>query len=208
MVAMREDSETIVKLGSSSIQSAAEVLARAFRGDPLNQHFYPDEGVRKSILPAFFEYRVKYGILYGEVHATSELEGIAIWMHSAQLKDSLWRDIRAGGSKVYRQTPGEMMVRMRAVQSYTSERREQFAAEPYWILGPLGVDPPHQRKGHASRLIRHMLDRLDVIRETAFLQTQTEGNLPLYEHLGFEIISTGEIPDTGISHWDMLRKPK
>lgn len=201
--------EGLVPLSNSTFERAVDVLTRSFWNDPLNEYFFPDETLRKRFLPVFFEYRLKQGIKYGEVFATSDkVEGIAIWKHSKTIDTTLWRDIRSGGLKLLRMYGRTLLNLMLEVNEFTGTRRTKFAISPYMHLGPIAVDPEQQNQGFASKLIRPMLDYLDESKIHCYLEAQSESNVSLYEHYGFEVLDASVVPKTDIPHWDMMRPPQ
>jgi len=201
--------DEIDRLSKNNMKSAIDVLTKAFWDDPLVLFFYPEEEKRKRFLPIFFEFRLKQGLRYGEVHVTSpDIVGVAIWTHSKSIESTLWRLVRSGGLNLYRVFGGALVSKMRKVDEFSSERRRRLAVTPYIHLGSFAVDPKHQGKGYASKLIRPMLQRLDEMRIHGYLETQSESNVSLYQHYGFEVLGKGSVPDVGIPHWDMMRAPQ
>jgi len=201
--------DEITRLSKNNVTSAIDVLTKAFWNDPLNLHFFPDEDKRKRFLPMFFEFRLKQGMRYGEVHVTSpDIVGVAIWRHSKTIESTLWRLLWSGGLKMYRAYGGDRINKMRKVDEFVSGRRRRLAVTPFIHLGSLAVDPAHQGKGYASKLIRPMLQRLDEMRIHSYLEAQNEANVSLYQHYGFETLEKCILPEAGIPHWDMMRSPR
>lgn len=94
---MTNDLSTLVQLGKHDIKPAAKVLARAFQEHPIFVYSIPDASKRREELHHVFEKGVRYGVLYGEVYATSpNLEGVAILLPSETADMTLWRLIRVG----------------------------------------------------------------------------------------------------------------
>ena len=52
-----------------------------------------------------------------------------------------------------------------------------------------------------------MLKRIEKEGYPVFLETNFEGNVGLYEHLGFDLIDETKIPETEIVNWAMIKKP-
>jgi hypothetical protein len=52
-----------------------------------------------------------------------------------------------------------------------------------------------------------MLRFLDEERMIAYLETNAESNVGLYQHYGFELMENGLIPKSTVSHFAMLRNP-
>ena len=197
----------LARLPDSSFEIAVDVMNRAFWDDPLIEYFFPDETKRKRFLPAFFEFRLKQGQYYGEVYTTSDdVEGVAIWKSYKTIDTTLWKDIRSGGLKLMRIYGWSLTRYMMKINDFTGKRRNEYATPPYIHLGPIAVDPEMQGKGYGSKLIRPMLTYLDEMKWQCYLEAQTESNVSLYEHYGFEIVAKGTVPDTKIPHWDMIRE--
>lgn len=94
---MTNDLSTLVRLGKPDIKPAAKVLARAFQEHPIFVYSIPDASKRRDKLHHVFEKGVRYGVLYGEVYATSpNLEGVAILLPAETADMTLWRLIRVG----------------------------------------------------------------------------------------------------------------
>ncbi len=203
---MNSTLNNLIQVSKAETHSAVETLVRSFWDDPLTEYFFPDEKKRKEHLPVFMTYRVKQGILNGQVYATSsKFEGIAIWKHSEQVNRSLLNDLRIGGFTLFRKVGLAKLREMMNVDQFTSSRREEYSIKPYLHLGPVGVDPELQGKGFASKLIRPMLDNLDSEKLNCYLEAQSESNVSLYQHFGFEIVAKSTVPNTDIPHWDLMR---
>ena len=201
--------EGLVPLSKSTFQKCVDVLTRAFWDDPLTVYFFPDETKRKRILPAFFEFRLKQGKHCGEVYVTSDdVEGVAIWKYHDKLDINLWKSIRLGGLKMYRLCGRSLINNMMRINDWSSNRRNELATLPYLHLGSFAVDPEIQGKGYGSKLIRPMLTHLDESKIRGYLEAQSESNVSLYEHFGFEVLAESVVPNTEIPHWDMMRSPQ
>ena len=81
--------------------------------------------------------------------------------------------------------------------------RPHHPAAPHWYLGTLGVDPALQRRGIGAALLRAWIERVDLSRAAAYLETDRESNLPFYAHVGFE--PAGRIEVLGVPVWRMQR---
>ena len=85
----------------------------------------------------------------------------------------------------------------------TCERMEPEA--PHHYLGMIGVLPGHQGQGYARLIISYIHEAVDNDPESTgiCLNTENPKNVPLYRHLGYEVI--GEA-DVGPLHtWSMFR---
>jgi len=203
------DLGNLVCLTKAQIKPAAKVLARAFQDYPLFANFIPDASKRKLLLPDIFQFLTRYGILYGEVYATSPgLEGIAVWFPSEKVKMTLWKMIRVGGfTLIYDYfRAAKFILRLLSYNEYALKLHNRHAHFPHWYLFLIGVDPVFQRRGYASALIKPMLARIDQERLPCYLETQDEKNISTYQRYGFEVVQVDTVPGTDLNHWAMLRK--
>jgi len=198
----------LFRLTKTQIKPAARMFARAFHDDPVFSYFIPDAFKRKNKSPFIFEFIIRYGLLYGEAYATSpNLEGVVMWLPYEKAEMTLWRIIRSGGFSLYFRVGKDVVSRMIFYTEYAYCLQARLAPFPHWYGFLMGVDPVFQGKGHASALIKPMLDRLDRKHLPCYLETHKEKNVSIYKHYGFELIHEETIPRTSINHWIMLRKP-
>lgn len=208
-MSMMTDSSNLVRLTKARIRPAAEMFARAFQDYPLFAGLIPDASERKLLLPDIFQFMIRFGVLYGEVYATSpDLEGISVWFSSEKAEMTLWKMIRIGGLPlIYHYfRMGRCISRLVAYNKYAFKLHNRHAHFPHWYLFLVGIDPKFQGRGHASALIRPMLGRIDQEHLPCYLETQNRENVSMYEHYGFELVQLDTIPGTDVNHWAMLRK--
>jgi GNAT superfamily N-acetyltransferase len=79
---------------------------------------------------------------------------------------------------------------------------------PHWYLQGLGTDPPRQREGLASAALQPILERCDAEGLPAYLESTKERNLVFYEHHGWRVTGTIQLPDGGPTLWSMWRDPR
>ena len=77
--------------------------------------------------------------------------------------------------------------------------------ERHWHLGPVGVEPGLQGKGIGSIMVERFCGWMDAEGEMAYLETEHEENVRLYEKSGFVIVD--QAPVLGIPMWRMIRRP-
>jgi GNAT superfamily N-acetyltransferase len=209
----------VKRLSRAERRAAAETIARAFAGEAIMDFYFADASPRAGArrherIVSLMTFALNHGLLYGEVYATSaRYEGLAIWYPPTYTGPSMWKDIRSGGLALLFKTGFRGIQRMNAHIEYSlSVFREHLRQEGWkgggcWELWLVAVAPEHQKRGYASRLIRPVLDRIDREGTPCYLDTQREENLALYEHFGFEIVETGQLPSTDIPHWLLKREP-
>jgi GNAT superfamily N-acetyltransferase len=201
-------SDGSVRLRKRDIAEAARVCARAFRDTPHVVYFFADETRRERDSAAMFEMRIRYGFRYGEVLVSSEeLEGIAVWLPSERASMTLWRQIRSGGARLYRTAGSDAVARMTYVAEHNDRLRRKHVEGRHWFLSILAVDPAHQHQGHATRLVKGMLDRADREAIPCYAETTEPDLLPFYERLGFEPGAESTVPGTDLTVWPLVRPP-
>lgn len=189
------------------VKRAAEVMARAFRDYPLFGYFIPDESERKRKQPFMFRSLLRHGLIYSEVYATStKLEGIAVWFRSDRKRETPWSKIRSGSVLIPFIVGLSVLRRQIAFGRWAEPVRKRCVPGRHWYLQLLGVEPAYQGRGYASTLLRPMLERIDREGLPCYLETQTEKNVPLYEHLGFRVVEEGIVPGSAVRSWAMVRE--
>ena len=78
----------------------------------------------------------------------------------------------------------------------------------HWHLLLLAVDPQHQGKGYASKLLEEMFSRIDEGGLPCYLETGGEKNVSMYQHFGFKVLEEFTEPNTTDKMVAMLREPK
>jgi GNAT superfamily N-acetyltransferase len=202
-----DDLNSLVRITKKNLKPAALSLARAFQDYPESVYFMPDEVTRRKKQPAIYRMWLRESIVHGEVYATSsKMEGVAVWQ-LADGKHPAWRrGFSFGWWWLNLFTDKETNQRREAYFEYITTRRAQVTPERYWFLQAIGVDPVYQGQGFAGRLLRPMLARAEKDGLPCFLETQLEKNVTLYEHFGFRVVEVGDIPDSNISSWVMVRE--
>ena len=87
-----------------------------------------------------------------------------------------------------------------------SKREAADPHEPHWHIGPLGVRPELQGRGIGKALLDSFLAEIDENQVAAFLETDVDRNVILYEKVGFSVTSRQEI--VGVDTRFMWREPR
>ena len=176
--------------------------ARAFYDDPLQVWALPDDATRLAILEAIFHAQLGVvAIPLGASYTDDTCSVGAFWAPPGR-----WR------------LPPEEAARLAPVGEITGARYrflgiayEAMAAhhpeEPHWYLAGLGTDPSAQGRGLATAALQPVLSRCDEQHECAYLESTREQNVAFYEHRGFVVTGTIEIPERGPTLWQMWRDP-
>jgi ribosomal protein S18 acetylase RimI-like enzyme len=74
-----------------------------------------------------------------------------------------------------------------------NKREAHDPHEPHWHIGPIGVRPELQGKGVGKSLLKTFLSTVDEQEWPAFLETDVDRNVALYEGFGFNVTGREDI---------------
>lgn len=194
------------RLMPSDVRRAGVAMADAFSEDPLWGKVFEGDSDLDKKYQACFEVPVRHCLKYGEVYATSEaLEGIVAFVPGDSSGMSFWRMLRAGalGSGLRMgAAAGKKMVELKVL---TSDRNRITRDRSYIYLLLLGVRSAEQGKGYGGKLLRALIERADAEGLPIYLETETEDNVRLYEHFGFDVVQQITLDGLGVPMWEMMR---
>jgi ribosomal protein S18 acetylase RimI-like enzyme len=197
---------TLVHPGLQEADRIAAIITEAMKDDPLHRYFFPGEQERNRIEPVLFRLIVKYGILQGNLLATSaECEGVAYWETNNDSRLAGMTQVLSGGLQLLTIAGIRTLSRMAVAGGTAFRLRRRHVPYPHWYLGLLAVDLRHQGKGHASALLRPVLEILERAKMPCYLETHKKENVALYEHFGFHVLEGLELPGTGVKQWCLLK---
>jgi ribosomal protein S18 acetylase RimI-like enzyme len=198
----------LLKLKKKDIKPAALMLSRAFK-DELKDIF-PDPEERKVKEPIANEFFLRLDFAYSKAFITSpRLEGIAIWVHSdAMKKKPFWRILTSGAIWQAIRIGIRPLMKIRAYNKYMERKHKELAPDRHWYLAVLAVDPKHQGKRYASKLLNEMFSRIDKEALPCYVETEGEKNVSMYQHFGFEVVDEFIVPNTTDKLIAMLRQPR
>lgn len=174
-------------------------IVAAFATDPVARWCWPNAHQYLANMPAFTLAFGGTGFAHQGAHCTDDYSGAALWLppgvHANEeamgqiVEDSVAAAIR-----------GELYAVLEQMATY-------HPSEPHWYLPLIGVDPPHQGKGHGAALLTYALERCDRDHCFAYLESTNPRNITLYQRHGFNAL--GEIQvGTSPPLVPMLRTPR
>jgi len=200
----------ILRLVKPQKAQAAAMLARAFMDDPAYTALFPDGVEREPALQRMFDAVIGYNLVYGLIHTTPKVEGVACWLAPGNSEITFWRSLRTGlglQRAVMRFNPQARRDFLTAL-AHMEEIHRQKAPEPHWHLWVLGVEPSLQGQGIGSQLMQPILAQADKEGAPCYLETQSEKNVAFYQRQGFEVVSDGVVPGQNVMAWMMLREAR
>jgi ribosomal protein S18 acetylase RimI-like enzyme len=189
-------------LDDSEVEKALDVVARAFRDNPVNVAAVGEDSARHlRIVYTFF---AAWFAVKGYAHtlvargADGTIVGVCGMKPPGECSLTFGEQLR-------------MMPRLLSIGPRTLWRAmgwlgvldKHHPTERHWHLGPVAVEPHMQGMGVGSKLMRVFCEQMDTAGEDAYLETDKEINVRFYERFGFEVVSEQEV--LGTSNWFMLR---
>lgn len=198
----------MLKLEKKHIKAVSLMLSRAFKDDL--KDVFPDPEERRVKTPYVNELHLLYEFSNSKAFITSpKLEGIAVWIHSDKRKKrTFWRILTLGAIWPAMKIGIKALRKMQALDKYIERKHKELAPFKHWYLATLAVDPQHQGRRYASRLLNEMLSYIDEESLHCYLETEGEKNVSMYQHFGFEVVDEFIVPGTKDKLVAMLRKPK
>ena len=186
----------------------AEISTDAYRDYPLynwlTKGMY-DEVASSLLIKITLKTMMKDAVIYAD---SEELNGCAVWLPFGFTGNKALPFMLHGGMKLFLHTGLSMIGRLSSFEKYAMQLKKEFTGHYDWYLFNLFVKKDAQGKGIASKLMRPMLQFCDDERMLAYLETNKETNVGLYQHYGFDLMSEGLVPNSSVKHYAMLRNPK
>jgi ribosomal protein S18 acetylase RimI-like enzyme len=192
-------------LAAAERPRTADVLARAFRDNPLNVAVVGARNPRRRLRSNTLGTQTLLPVAeaHGEVWAAREGKRVVAALIGTP-------------PDAYPLPLPPLAARLRCLvgQGWRVARRwaEVFQAldalhplDPHWYLGNLGVDPDHQGRGVGTALLRHWLARVAADASGAYLETDLRENVRFYEREGFAVERETRI--LGVRVWCMRYPP-
>jgi len=206
-VSMAEPFDSLYKLQKQDTAKAAETFADAFSEDPVWNAIFSEIRNDHRRICATYESPVLYCLRYGSVYAISKrLEGVAAWVPGEVSNFTFWRMLRSGGlgagMKIGFKIAKKMMPIFKPIEE---DRKKHMAGKEYIYLQILGVARKFQKRGLGGKLLRAVIAESEQTRKALYIETETEENVTMYKHFGFEVIQKIELPLITLPMWEMVR---
>ena len=211
--AATRSTHTVALLEQHELISASDVLARAFRDNPLNRAVIragPRRRYRSNLAGMRGLLEVSFGgaLLLG-VRDAGVLAGDP-GAHSLPPSGVL-----IGARPFGYPLPGPSFAGYlrsligqgpRTLGRWARVYRALEAAhplEPHWYLAVLGIAPEHQRSGNGAALLRAFVEKVDASGEPSYLETDRHENIAFYAREGYEVEREVTVLDVPV--WCMWR---
>ena len=191
----------------SRIGELAKIAADAYVDYPLHNWFSGgkyDEYIAEKSMEICLKTMTEDAVIYAD---SEEMNGFAAWLPLGFNGNKTLPFITNGGLGLLFRSGPALIGRLITYETYAMKLKKEFTGNVDWYLYNLSVKRSAQGQGIAGKLLRPMLEFCDNENIVSYLETNKEGNVPLYEHFGFELAKSEFIPGTPVTHYAMVRKP-
>ena len=201
------DAAPITRLTMADLDWAADFLTNVFLvGPPITKLFSPPNVERQ--LRYFMHCNCALALNTGECYATQARDGVALWLPPGRTSMTVLDMWRAGMLWAPLKYGLAGTAKVIGFAHHVDAMHKRCAPMPHYYLFLTGVDPKQQRQGVSTALLGDMLRRIDAERLPVFLETQSAGNVEIYEKLGFTVVEKRAFPvASNVFNWGMLRQP-
>ena len=185
----------------------ADVAADAYRDYPLHNWLTGgkyDATASKLIMQISLRTMTEDAIIYAD---SEEINGFAAWLPFGFTGNKTMPFLLNGGLRLILHSGLGIIGRLLTYESYAMNLKKEYTDNYDWYLYNLSIKKDAQGKGIASKLMRPMLHFCDDECMVAYLETNKEPNVGLYQHFGFDLMKEEMIPKTPVMHYAMTRKP-
>ena len=194
-------------VGKKDLERLAIVATDAYRDYPLHNWFMGgkyDEVASRLLMQISLKTMTEDAVIYAD---SEEMNGFAAWLPFGFTGNKALPFLLSGGLKLILHSGFGIINRLQAYETYAMNLKKRFTDNYDWYLFNLSIKKDAQGKGIASKLMRPMLKFCDDERMVAYLETNKESNVGLYQHYGFDLMKEELIPKTPVMHYAMARKP-
>jgi GNAT superfamily N-acetyltransferase len=185
------------------VDAIGAVQARAFFDDPLQVWAIPDADVRLALLEQIFVVLARaVNVPSGTAYTDATCSAAAFWVAPGRYEDPPAPAAIDELAALARSIGDDVMRRLATAHE---AMRAVHPDEPHWYLQGIGTDPPARRQGLAGALIDVVTSIADRDGVACYLESTKLENIPLYEHHGFRVTGTIDLPDSGPKMWTMWR---
>ena len=173
------------------IEKITDLLCRSFKNYPLTELFSREAKNPRTVNRGFFHLWLEQSFQTSAVFRTSKAyEGVYIVCLAGFIQECLYMKMQ-NLNFYFRQFPITIALQiLRFFRELNSKHEQIIKGRPHFYFELMGIDPSHQGKGYASKFFRPVIANADKNNKVCCLETESERNVEIYHHFGFEIVDT------------------
>ena len=196
------------RAGVADIERAAQTLSDAFADDPVTRWIGRSDAKRASRRLGMFRHLVRsIGVRGNELWIADDHSVAALWIPPplADMKQPLLQELKLLPVLISF-TGISGLTRANAFRKASDAHHPK--AEPHYYLMTIGVHPQFQGQGLGSAMLEANLAAIDAQMASAYLESSSPKNVPLYRRHGFEVINEFRPRADAPPLWGMWRKAR
>ena len=159
----------------------------------------------KEAMLKYHDYSMVESRKYGELFIPeTHQHGTSVW--SKPLSDELnAQKNKEKKAFILHQMGQQSLNTYQNMVAFMSKQTENLVGTDFWYLSILGVLPKFQNQGLGPTLVKPVLEKLDRLKISTYLETFTPRNMSFYERLGYEVAGVFDEPTIQAKYWVMVR---
>ena len=189
------------------LDELAEIAADAYQNYPLHNWLTNDvydPVASKLIMKTTLIAMKDDAVIYAD---SEDLNGFAVWIPLGFTGSKTLPFLRNGGVQLLLHSGLGIVKKLLVYETFAMKLKKKYTGHVDWYLYNLSVRQSAQGKGIASKLMKPMLHFCDDEKMIAYLETNKESNVQLYNHYGFQLQETQMVPGSSVQHYSLVRNP-
>jgi ribosomal protein S18 acetylase RimI-like enzyme len=197
------DGLEIRRMSHSELDAACNLIGLAFADNPNTLVIARGDRARAQRMMRVAVRVAKLGRRYSHVLVAEEADRIVGVLNAAE-----WPNCQLSTSEKLKTAPAMIRAMGSALPrafKMMSTWAKHDPRQRHWHLGPIGVHPDLQGRGVGKAILGTFLKMVDEQGSSAYLETDVDRNVALYEQFGFKVIAQAEM--MGVNNRFMWREP-
>ncbi len=194
----------LITITADRIPEAAATLSRAMLDEPGGRWLLPDEDEFLAFHEQIYLAIMTRAMDVGRVDGWGDpLVAVALYLERPPIDEPSPPD--APDSPQLPPIPEHAVPRIQEADRLIQLMRRRARPDRHVYLDSIGVLPTHRRRGIATALLEGVVAWADDKGLPVSLDTLDPGNVAFYGRLGFEIVATETVADSGLTVTSMRR---
>jgi ribosomal protein S18 acetylase RimI-like enzyme len=179
----------VAATSAGEITLVTDVVTEAFLADPVWSWVFKNP----QDMRAYWTMFIKSALRYPYVFHTEKYEAVSVWIPPGG--SSFLPDDDQNFERIMARLCGKRVSQVLGFLANFDKAHPR--SEPHYYLGLLGTAAQHRGQGIGLSLLRHSLRLLDTLEMPAYLESSNSLNNSKYLALGFEVVSSFQVPENG-----------
>lgn len=203
-----EEIKDLFVMQKKDIESFSGCFADGFCGCSLMNYFYGGEcDEKKTGLIWNVSIKAYKGQILG-VGDSQCLNAAVLFVSPEEKSLDLLTYIKAGGLKLVWNFGISGAARMQSFETFAEKIKKKYKTNNCWYLFGFVSRREKRGQGYGGKVLSPVLSYFDRTGQDCYLETLDEKNISLYEHFGFELMESANLPGSQLTLYSMLRKAK